>query len=72
MDKNIIKIDGDDTFIAIPFREYKELLIIKGKYEEVKAKMNSVPWTVTPLKTNITYQTPQWEPEERKVTCCKK
>ena len=32
-DKNLITIE-------IPFEEYKELLIIKGKYEELKAQQN--------------------------------
>lgn len=33
--------DGNKT-IEIPFEEYKELLIIKGKYEELKSQYNPV------------------------------
>lgn len=28
--------------IEIPFEEYKELLIIKGKYEELKSQQNKL------------------------------
>lgn len=40
--------------IEIPFEEYKELLIIKGRYEEFKSQQN-IPWTVKPNGTTITY-----------------
>lgn len=40
--------------IEIPFEEYKELLIIKGRYEELKSQQN-IPWTVNPRGTTITY-----------------
>jgi len=40
--------------IEIPFEEYKELLIIKGRYEELKSQQN-IPWTVRPNGATITY-----------------
>lgn len=40
--------------IEIPFEEYKELLIIKGRYEELKSQQ-SIPWIVNPKDTTITY-----------------
>lgn len=40
--------------IEIPLEEYKELLIIKGRYEELKSQQN-IPWTVKPSGTTITY-----------------
>lgn len=36
--------------IEIPFEEYKELLIIKGRYEELKSQQNML-WTVKPNRT---------------------
>lgn len=41
--------------IEIPFEEYKELLIIKGRYEELKSQQN-IPWTVKPNGTTITWE----------------
>ena len=41
--------------IEIPFEEYKELLIIKGRYEELKSQQN-IPWTANPRGTTITYK----------------
>ena len=39
MDKSIIILDErNEDFVAIPFKEYKELLIIKGRYEELKSQ----------------------------------
>lgn len=45
------EISKTETLIEIPFEEYKELLIIKGKYEELKSQQ------ITPLISNprITY-----------------
>ena len=40
--------------IEIPFEEYKELLITKGRYEELKSQQ-TIPWTVKPNGTTITY-----------------
>ena len=42
---NNIKIE--DGMITIPFEEYKELLILKGRYEELKNK--------SIINTGITY-----------------
>ena len=43
---NNIKIE--DGMITIPFEEYKELLILKGRYEELKNK--------SIINTEITYR----------------
>ena len=43
---NNIKIE--DSMITIPFEEYKELLILKGRYEELKNK--------SIINTGITYR----------------
>lgn len=55
--------------ITIPMEEYKELLIIKGKYEELKSIYSPDP------KSNIIIRSP-WENKEDltppyKVTCKK-
>ena len=58
--------------VNIPLEEYKELLIIKGRYEELKNKSN-ITWT--PLsKTTITYTGPDGKKVSMptapyKVTC---
>lgn len=59
--------------IEIPFEEYKELLIIKGRYEELKSQQN-IPWTVKPNGTTITYRDEngreiKWPEDPYKVTC---
>lgn len=59
--------------IEIPFEEYKELLIIKGRYEELKSQQN-IPWTVVnPRGTTITYTNTKEQDKELtppyKVTC---
>ena len=58
--------------IEIPFEEYKELLIIKGRYEELKSQQNT-PWTVNPRGTTITYTNTKEQDKELthpyKVTC---
>ena len=56
--------------IEIPFEEYKELLIIKGRYEELKSQQN-IPWTVNPRGTTITYTSEQDKKltPPYKVTC---
>lgn len=46
---NNIKIE--EGMITIPFEEYKELLIIKGRYEELKTK--------SIINTGITYRGPE-------------
>ncbi len=43
---NNIKIE--EGMITIPFEEYKELLILKGRYEELKSK--------SIINTGITYR----------------
>ena len=42
--------------ITIPFEEYKELLIIKGRYEELKSQLTLIPSTANPLSPKITYR----------------
>ena len=59
--------------IEIPFEEYKELLIIKGRYEELKSQQN-IPWTINnPRGTTITYKDIKEQNKELtspyKVTC---
>ena len=58
--------------IEIPFEEYKELLIIKGHYEELKSQQN-IPWAVNPRGTTITYKNTKEQNKELtppyKVTC---
>lgn len=58
--------------IEIPFEEYKELLIIKGRYEELKSQQN-IPWTIYPRGTTITYTSTKKQDKELtppyKVTC---
>lgn len=58
--------------IEIPFEEYKELLIIKGRYEELKSQQ-SIPWIVNPKDTTITYTNTKRQDKELtppyKVTC---
>ena len=58
--------------IEIPFEEYKELLITKGRYEELKSQQN-IPWTVNPRGTTITYKNTKEQDKELtppyKVTC---
>ena len=58
--------------ITISFEEYKELLIIKGRYEELKSQQN-IPWTIKPNGTTITYTNTREQDKELtppyKVTC---
>lgn len=54
--------------IEIPFEEYKELLIIKGRYEELKSQQN-IPWTVKPNGTTITRKQDKELTPPYKVTC---
>ena len=54
--------------IEIPFEEYKELLIIKGRYEELKSQQN-IPWTVKPNGTTITREQDKELTPPYKVTC---
>lgn len=56
MDKQT-EIIEEDAYVAIKWSEYKELLIMKGKYEELKEKesptIQYVPYTpnIQPLTT---------------------
>ena len=59
----------DNKTITIPFEEYKELLIIKGKYEELKSQ-TSLAWDLNFPKTKITYRDSEKELKPPyKVTC---
>ena len=58
-----------EVLISIPLEEYKELLIIKGKYEELKSQ-----YWIKPLETlpRISYLTEENEKDltpPYKVTC---
>ncbi len=50
--------------ITIPMEEYKELLIIKGKYEELKSNQKPVIWN-----TRTLYDENQIPKEFTKITC---
>ena len=52
--------------ITIPLEEYKELLVIKGKYEELKGK-ESV--SAFPTYPNITYLNSEVFKYPYKITC---
>ena len=57
---------NDEQMITIPLEEYKELLIMKGKYEELKSL-----YTPT-FNTKITYRNFEDDKELKppyKVTC---
>lgn len=57
-----------DKYITISMEEYKELLIIKGKYEELKAQqlvtMPMIPQTLNPYYTTEPIDIPAY-----KITC---
>ena len=61
---------SDTETITITLKEYKELLIIKGKYEELKERQQI---TYVPWRTNITYTNTddlfEKEVKPYKVTC---
>ena len=63
-----VRLDEDTLYVSIPFAEYKELLIIKGKYEELKSKLIQPIVDPMPWRTNITYKD-LTKSDERKVTC---
>ena len=48
--KEISKYFGEDACITILFSEYKELLITKGKYEELSKKGNTITWNPEPIQ----------------------
>lgn len=62
---------SDTETITITLKEYKELLIIKGKYEELKEQKQQI--TYVPWNTHITYKNADdWlekETKPYKVTC---
>lgn len=62
---------SDTETITITLKEYKELLIIKGKYEELKEQKQQI--TYVPWNTRITYNnTDDWlekETKPYKITC---
>lgn len=57
--------EDNHIWISIPFEEYKELLVIKGRYEELKSQQTN--WKVN----RITYKDYTDKPtiDPRKVTC---
>lgn len=55
----------DEKQITIPLEEYKELLIIKGKYEELKSQYPCYNPTITFTGENSNYGIK----EPYKVTC---
>lgn len=54
--------------IAIPIEEYKELLIIKGKYEELKSQQEYKK-LCTSSPTLIRDFPPYYEPSKTTITC---
>ena len=62
---------NDEATITITMEEYKELLIIKGKYEELKERIQPIGWVL--YRTNITYTNAgdlfEKEVKPYKVTC---
>jgi hypothetical protein len=53
--------------ITIKMEEYKELLIIKGKYEELKSqKLNEITWKPPSLTRTYSDNFPK---ETYKITC---
>ena len=63
---------SDTETITITLKEYKELLIIKGKYEELKERQQQQQIPCVPWNTHITYNTDdlfEKEVKPYKVTC---
>ena len=54
MEKDCIDYKDISQYITIPMEEYKELLIIKGKYEELKSNQTLYP--TYPSWSKITYR----------------
>lgn len=54
--------------ITIPMEEYKELLIIKGKYEELKSQQEYKK-LCTSSPTLIRDFPPYYEPSKTTITC---
>ena len=60
--------DGGLNVITIPMEEYKELLIIKGKYEELKSQeLYKNPCINSPTLTGDF--PPYYEPSKTTITC---
>lgn len=53
--------------ITISLEEYKELLVIKGKYEELKSKENQI--SIASVWQNNSYETTTVPLNETKITC---
>lgn len=52
MDKETTEIIEEDGYVAVKWSEYKELLITKGKYEELSNRERTItfnPPTIQPL-----------------------
>lgn len=62
---------NDESTITITLEEYKELLVIKGKYEELKERIQQIGGV--PYKNNIIYRNAddlfEKEVKPYKVTC---
>lgn len=62
---------SDEATITITLEEYKELLVIKGKYEELKERIQQIGGV--PYKNNIIYRNAddlfEKEVKPYKVTC---
>ena len=65
-DETISKIESPKTII-ISLEEYKELLVIKGKYEELKSKENQI--SIASVWQNNSYETTTVPLNETKITC---
>ena len=57
--------------ITIPMEEYKELLIIKGKYEELKSSQTPIIWK-EPTLTRTIYGSGEQIPESPYKIFCQK
>lgn len=42
------KTEETQEMISIPMEEYNQLLIIKGRYEELKEQQTTLKWLTTP------------------------
>ena len=74
MNKEIIDIAKENKndrgiLIAISLEEYKELLIIKGKYEELKSQFLTKPLETLPKITYLTRENEKDLTPPYKVTC---
>lgn len=45
-----VDIRENEEYITIKFSEYKELLITKGKYEELSKEKNTITWNPAPIQ----------------------